>query len=110
MRLFPAVTADHDLSLTEKEAITRIAGRILRSGLVTPAVFFLELVKPFSLLASHALVFFGPIISAFVQQDKYYRVTELLEESKNVEFLISEIERLERKQTPKLKSKEVSRE
>ncbi len=83
------------LSKEEKEAILRIAERILKSGLVTPAVFFLELLKPFSLLTSHTLVFFGPIITAFVRQDKYYMVTELLEEPKNVEFLISEIERID---------------
>ena len=83
------------LSKEERDAILRIAERILKSGLVTPAVFFLELLKPFSLLTSHTLVFFGPIITAFVRQDKYYMVTELLEEPKNVEFLISEIERID---------------
>ena len=98
MRLFPQDTADDGLTLEEREAITRIAARILQSGLVTPAVFFLELMKPFSLLMSHTLVFFGPVISAFVLQDKYYRATELLEEPGNVEFLISEIERLDGEQ------------
>jgi hypothetical protein len=83
------------LSKEERDAILRIAERILKSGLVTPAVFFLELLKPFSLLTSHTLVFFGPIITAFVRQDKYYMVTELLEEPKNIEFLISEIERID---------------
>jgi hypothetical protein len=83
------------LSKEERDAILRIAERILKSGLVTPAVFFLELLKPLSLLTSHTLVFFGPIITAFVRQDKYYMVTELLEEPKNVEFLISEIERID---------------
>ena len=99
------------LSKEEKEAISRIAERILRSGLVTPAVFFLELIKPFSLLTSHTLVFFGPIITAFVRQDKYYMVTELLEEPKNIEFLISEIERIDQELSPqKKKQKEVNRE
>ncbi|MFC1550162.1 hypothetical protein ACFL46_02600 [Candidatus Neomarinimicrobiota bacterium] len=95
MKLFPAQIEGNPPSNAEKEAITRIAGRIIKSGLVTPAVFFLEIVKPFSLLSSHALVFFGPIITAFVRQDKYYRATELLEDPKNVEFLLSEIERLD---------------
>ncbi len=98
------------LSVTEKEAITRIAGRIIKSGLVTPAVFFLEIVKPFSLLSSHALVFFGPIITAFVNHDKYYRATELLEDPKNVEFLLSEIERLDQQIESKKNPKEVNRE
>ncbi len=84
-----------ELGIQEKEVISRIAKKIIDRGFVTPAVFFLELMKPFSLLGSHALVFFGPIITAFIRQDKYYRVTELLEDPKNVEFLISEIERID---------------
>jgi hypothetical protein len=80
----------------EKAVITRIAQKIIDRGFVTPAVFFLELMKPFSLLGSHALVFFGPILTAFIRQEGYYRATELLEDPKNVEFLISEIERLDK--------------
>ena len=62
--------------------------------------------KPLSLLGSHTLVFFGPIITAFIKRDKYYRATELLEDPKNVEFLITEIERID-KEININKSKEV---
>jgi len=75
--------------------LTRIAEKIYRTGLVTPAVFFLEMTKPLSLIGSHALVFFGPILNAFIRSDGYYRATELFEEPDNVEFLITELERLE---------------
>ena len=95
-----------ELDNQEKEAISRIAKKIIDRGFVTPAVFFLELMKPLSLLGSHALVFFGPIITAFIRQDKYYRATELLEDPKNVEYLISEIERID-EEIKKNKSKEV---
>ncbi|MEE8341764.1 MAG: hypothetical protein V3R52_06675 [Candidatus Neomarinimicrobiota bacterium] len=96
-----------EISIAEKAAITRIAQKIIDRGFVTPAVFFLEMMKPFSLLSSHALVFFGPIITAFVSGDKYYRATELLENSKNIEFLISEIERIDEEIKSNNKSKEV---
>ena len=96
---------DSELSVNEKEAIARIARKIIDRGFVTPAVFFLELMKPLSLLSSHALVFFGPIITAFIRGYKYYRATELLEDPKNVEFLISEIERIDKENNNK--SKEV---
>jgi hypothetical protein len=110
MKLASSKQEAETLSKEDKEAISRIAERILRSGLVTPAVLFLELIKPFSLLASHALVFFGPIVTAFVRQDKYYHATEMLEEPKNVEFLLSEIERLDQIQSTKnKKQQEVNR-
>jgi len=84
-----------DLSETDRAFIIRIAERIHKSGLVTPAILFLETVKPLALLGSHTMVFFGPIISAFIRADGYYRAAELFEEPHNVELLIQEIERLE---------------
>lgn len=99
---------EHELSINEKEAIARIARKIIDSGFVTPAVFFLEFMKPLSLLSSHALVFFGPFITAFMKQEKYYRFTELLEDPKNVEFLMSEIERIDEEIKLNNKSKEVT--
>jgi hypothetical protein len=41
------------------------------------------------------MVFFGPIITAFVSSQSYYKFAELLEERQNVEFLMLEIERME---------------
>jgi hypothetical protein len=102
-----AKISDFDLKVSEKEAIAKIAQKIIDRGFVTPAVFFLELMKPLSLLSSHALVFFGPFVTAFMRQDKYYRIAELLEDPKNVEFLISEIERIDKKNKSNNKSKEV---
>ncbi len=85
----------------EDEAfLTRIAAKIHATGLITPAIFFLEMTKPLALLGSHALVFFGPIVNAFIRTDGYYRAAELFEEPENVEFLISEIERLDRESKP----------
>ena len=98
---------DFELSVSEKEAIAKIAQKIIDRGFVTPAVFLLEFMKPLSLLSSHAMVFFGPFVTAFMRQDKYYRITELLEDPKNVELLISEIERIDKEIILNNKSKEV---
>ncbi|HIN26338.1 MAG TPA: hypothetical protein EYM74_03405 [Candidatus Marinimicrobia bacterium] len=75
--------------------IRRVAARIHRSGLVTPAIFFLELTKPLALIGSHGMIFFGPIINAFINTEGYYKAAELFEEPANVELLIREIEKLE---------------
>ena len=75
--------------------IRRVAARIHRSGMVTPAIFFLELTKPLALIGSHAMIFFGPIINAFINTEGYYRAAELFEEPANVELLLREIEKLE---------------
>lgn len=85
----------NSLSQEDKDFIIRIASKIYQSGFVTPAIFFLEMGKPLALLGSHAMVFFGPIVNAFVQADGYYRAAEIFEKPENVEFLIQEIEHLE---------------
>ena len=41
------------------------------------------------------MILFGPIITAFVSSYSYYKFAELLEDKKNVELLLLEIERLE---------------
>ena len=79
----------------DRQFLERIAKKIHDSGFVTPAVFFLEMTKPLSLLGSHALVFFGPIINAFIQSENYYRSVQVFEESANVELLLQMIESLE---------------
>ena len=87
-----------ELSLTpeEKEFLEKIAKKIHQYGLVTPAVFFLEMTKPLALLGSHFLVFFGPIINSFIQAENYYRTVQVFEEPKNVEILLKMIEELDK--------------
>ena len=87
------------LSELDKQFVTRLAKRIQKSGFVTPAIFFLEMTKPLALLGSHAMVFFGPIVNSFIKADGYYRAAELFEEPDTVEFLLNEIERLDKEDT-----------
>ena len=41
------------------------------------------------------MIFLGPIVSAFIKADGYYRAAELFEEPKHVELLIVRLEQLE---------------
>ena len=75
--------------------ISGLAKKIVNHGMSTPAIFFLEMVKYVSFLGSQLMVFFGPIITVFVQGPTYYQMAEILEDRDNVEFLLTEIERME---------------
>ena len=83
-----------NLTIDDKNFLTGIAKKIIELKLVTPAIFFFEMVKPLNFIGSQTMVFFGPIVSAFVKTDGYYRAAELFESNVSVEFLISELERL----------------
>jgi len=89
---FNSHSTELPLTPEDKLFLEKIAKKIHKHGLVTPAVFFLELAKPLSLLASHSLVFFGPIINSLIQSENYYRAVEVFEEPKNIEILLKMIE------------------
>ena len=83
-----------NLTVDDKNFLTGVAKKIIEFKLVTPAIFFFEMVKPLNFIGSQTMVFFGPIVRAFVKTDGYYRAAELFESNVSVEFLISELERL----------------
>ena len=82
------------LNIDDKVFLTRMAEEVIARRLTTPSIFFLEMMKPLNFVSSQAMIFFGPIISAFVKTDGYYRAAELFEEQSSVEFLICELEKL----------------
>ncbi len=68
---------------------------MVNHGMAVPAIFFLDMMKYLSFFGGQLMVFFGPIITAFISSQSYYKFAELLEDRNNVEFLLTEIERLE---------------
>ena len=84
-----------NISQSDQQLISNLAQKIVIHGMAVPAVFFLEMVKYMSFIGSQLMVFFGPVITAFIQSESYYKITHLLEERQNVEFLMLEIERIE---------------
>ena len=79
----------------EQNILSKFAHRIVVKGMTVPALFFLESTKYVSFLGSQVMIFFGPILTSFINSEKYYRFSELLEDKQNVEFLLNEIERID---------------
>ena len=93
-----------DINESDRQLISSLALKIVKHGMAVPAIFFLEMVKYMSFIGSQLMVFFGPVITVFIQSESYYKITHLLEERQNVEFLMLEIERIEsdnKKKEPK---------
>ena len=82
------------ISQSDRQLISNLAQKIVRHGMAMPAIFFLEMVKYMSFIGSQMMVFLGPVITIFMRSESYYKVTHLLEERKNIEFLMNEIERI----------------
>ncbi len=86
---------DQDLSPQERDAlIERIAQGIIRRGMETPAVLFLEMHKPLSFMASQGLVVTTPLIAPILGFDNVQIAVKLMEDRGNIERLIRRIEEL----------------
>ena len=57
MEAFSNVGSRDTMSDSDIAFINRLAKRIQSSGFVTPSVFFLEMLRPFSSLGSHDIFF-----------------------------------------------------
>ena len=78
---------------TEKK-LKKFARKIVDRGMAVPSLFFLEMGKYVSFVGNQTMIFFGPILTAFIKSEKYYNFAEILEDRNNIEFLLREIERL----------------
>ncbi len=83
------------INQSDRQLISNLAEKIVKHGMAVPAIFYLEMVKYMSFIGNQLMVFFGPVITVFIQSESYYKITHLLEERQNVEFLMLEIERIE---------------
>lgn len=83
-----------ELSEEDGALLDRIAARIVRHGLATPAIFFLESVRPLNFVAAQTMVFFGPLATAILPRADYERLAKLLERRESVEALLVRIEAL----------------
>lgn len=82
-----------DIPESEQRALLeKVAVWIVRRGLTTPAILFLETGKPLNFLGSQLLIGFSPFIQAIFKGDEYQKFALILEKDANVELLIELIE------------------
>ena len=86
---------DRPNGMIDEEILDAVAGRIVRMGLTTPAIFFLESSKPLSYVGSQGLVFLEPFIKSVLNLAYYDRFVRLMEDRANFERLIERIEELD---------------
>ena len=84
-----------DLSDDERDrVIEKVAVGVVKRGMETPAILFLEMHKPVSFFASQGLVILSPFTAPFIGLDNVQVASKLLEKRENVELLIRRIEDL----------------
>jgi len=78
----------------QDKLIEKIADGVVKRGMDTPAIFFLEMHKPLTFFASQGLIVLSPFVGPFVGIENVRIVSKLLEKRENVERLIQRIEEL----------------
>ncbi|GIV10368.1 MAG: hypothetical protein KatS3mg019_2459 [Fimbriimonadales bacterium] len=79
----------------KQELIDALAQQVVKRGLSSPAILFLELHKPFAFIGSQAGVVFAPFLAPLLGFERLDRYTQLLSERENWDRLVERIEELE---------------
>lgn len=84
---------DEELTEEETEALLdKAAEQIRKRRMEGPAILALEMHKPLSGVASHAMVAFAPFAIPFFGYDGVHNMSRLLKDRQNVERLIQRLE------------------
>jgi hypothetical protein len=78
----------------QKAMVDRLCQQVVARGLVTPALVFLESVRPLNYVSSQTLHFFTPLLSAVADPQACQHVAEFLEHRGSVDYLCRRIEEL----------------
>ncbi len=74
--------------------LEKMAHELVKRGLGVPAIFVLESMKPFSVVAQQTLIATSPLAALAGYRPLFGELTELLSDRQNVENLVLEVERL----------------
>jgi hypothetical protein len=90
-----------DLSLTpaQQELVERFARFIVSRNLSSPALLFLESVRPLTVIGSQALHFLNPLASIFLDSAGIESLANFLQRRESVDLLIQNIEDMETKKS-----------
>ena len=76
----------------QTQILEKVASEIVKRRLTAPAIFFLEMGKPFNFLGSQILIGLEPFIRSLFNIRDYRKFALIIERDTNVERLISLIE------------------
>jgi hypothetical protein len=81
------------LSAEDLALLDRVAGRVVELRLEIPAILTLESVRPLTVIASQAMIFFEPMVQSLFRFSDYRRFTALIERREVPGLLVDRIER-----------------
>jgi hypothetical protein len=93
-----AIEPDGPIEPTEAQRaiLERLCRLVVARGMATPALVFLETVRPLNYVSSQVLQFFNPVLTLVADPAACRDLAEFLEHRGSVDYLCRRIEELER--------------
>jgi hypothetical protein len=79
---------------TQREVADRLCRQVAERGLTTPALIFLESVRPLNYVTSQTLQFFAPVLSVVADTKACQDLADFLEHRGSIEYLCRRIEEM----------------
>jgi len=92
---FALDSPDFEPTDAQKEVVDRVCREIVRRGMATPALIFLEMFRPLNYIGSQVMHFFRPIVAIVLDVEGYRHMSEFLEHRQSVDHLRQRIEELD---------------
>ena len=80
------------LTQEQIDLFEKLSNAITRRRLTTPAVLFLESVRPLNFIGSQAMVFFAPMVHALFTARQYDLIQQALEHRETIAWLLDLLE------------------
>jgi len=115
----PTTTVFEDeLTDRQKALIVKLVDWTVRKRMTTPAILFLESVRPLNYVGSQVMVFFAPIVNVVFNMPEWDELRDVLERRESIAYVLDQIEEKEaeyltaesiRKQEAKARKKEAKK-
>lgn len=88
----PLPPFESTLTDRQRELIGSLAGRVVQIRMTTPAILFLESVRPLNYVGSQVMVFFAPIVRGFFGMPEWDELRLVLERRESIGYFLDVIE------------------
>ena len=84
---------DFDPDLQDRELIDTVCREVVKRGMATPAILFLESTRPLNYVGSQTMTFFEPVMHAVLRHpEAWRRFADILEHRGSVEYICRRID------------------
>ena len=87
-----ATGIEAELSSEQLKLLHRLANKVVQMRMTTPAILFLESVRPLNYVGSQVMVFFAPVVQIVFSSPEWDQLQQVLEKRESLGYIVDLIE------------------